>query len=278
MLVNILLPQFFLPRESVKLGRFIISKEHPHQEYHDPILAETVEPLTKLQQNYGAYHLDAANAGLASALTSILSSAISKRAKTSVRISTDLVKTYALANSDSWFNEAIGQEATQKWVERAVNQGDDIYVIVGFHTVSDTRIHQEHAHERQITSQVEVPVGLSLATIGAIAPLGNITDPSIPGHHQSFEGDKSSFLAPGEQVSALQVRKVHHRFLSSRNSDSLYLSKKPKWKVFDRFRDEEEEVDDFIETGILDLEDPEDPAGGWEKYDGPEGEVFLMRL
>jgi hypothetical protein len=34
---NILLSQYFLPLSAVSLGRFVISLNNPHQEFHEPI-------------------------------------------------------------------------------------------------------------------------------------------------------------------------------------------------------------------------------------------------
>jgi hypothetical protein len=33
---SILLPQFFLPLSAVSLGRFVISLDDPHQDFHNP--------------------------------------------------------------------------------------------------------------------------------------------------------------------------------------------------------------------------------------------------
>jgi hypothetical protein len=35
-MTTILFPQFFIPVRSLKLGRFVTSVDHPHQDYHDP--------------------------------------------------------------------------------------------------------------------------------------------------------------------------------------------------------------------------------------------------
>jgi hypothetical protein len=69
-----------------------------------------------------------------------MSSGFSRRANIKARIATDQVKTYILGNSGRWFEEAMSPEVTRKWVERAIDQGDDIYIIVGFHAVSNARI------------------------------------------------------------------------------------------------------------------------------------------
>jgi len=271
---SILFPQFFLPVESVKLGRFTTSIDNPHQEYHDPPCANAPETIISSREDYGGSHQDAVSAGFKSTLTSFMSSGISKRAKTGIRITTTQVNTYALANSGQWFTEAMSLEVTRKWVEKAIDQGDDIYLIVGFHTVSNARIVQESLLGREVAGQIKLPVGLTLAAIGAVAPLGNIVDPSVTGHHQAIEGGQIQFVAPGEQVCALQYRKVCHRWHSSRKIDKAFLSKNSRWQAYDRSRDDLEEEEDIIEVETMELEEPE---ADWERDLAPGGEILLLR-
>lgn len=272
---NILFPEFFLPFESIKLGRFTVSIKQPHQEYHDPSCASAPEAIIALRNDYGGLHHSALNTGFTTALTSLLSSGISKRAKTSIRIATDQVKTYTLGNSGKWFTEAMSLEETRKWVERAIDQDDDIYLVIGFHTITNARIVQESIQGREVGGQINLPIGLSLATVGAIAPLGNIVDPRVAGHRQLTEGGHIEFMAPGEQICALQYRKVCHRWLSSRNVDRVFLSKGSRWVTYDRCRDDEEGVDDIIEVETVELQEPE---GNWERDVASGGEVLLLLL
>jgi hypothetical protein len=272
---NILFPQFFLPFESIKLGRFTASIKQPHQEYHDPPCANAPEAIIALRNDYDGLHHSAHNTGFTTAITSLLSSGISRRAKTSIRIATDQVKTYTLGNSRKWFVEAMGLEETRKWVERAIDQGDDIYLVVGFHTISNARIVQESVQGREVGGQINLPIGLSLATIGAIAPLGNIVDPRVAGHRQLSEAGYIEFVAPGEQIFALQYRKVCHRWLSSRNVDGAFLSKGSRWAAYDRCRDDEEGVDDIIEVETEELQELE---GNYERDVTSGGEILLLLL
>jgi len=274
MTLNVLFSHFFLPAKSLRLGRFTTSIEHPHQEYHDPPCLDTPEAIITLCGNYDGLHQQTASTGFALALTSLMSSGLSRRAKINTRIATDQVKIYTLGNSGQWFTEAMGLEVTRKWVERTIDQGDNILIIVGFVTISDARIIQESALDRQAGGQISVPVGLSLSAVCAIAPFGNIVDPSVGGHHQVVEGGRIQFLAPGEQVCALQYRKVCHRWLSSRTIDKIFLSKVPRWAAYDRCRDDEEGEDDIIEVEMAELEDPD---GDWDKEAASGGEILLLR-
>lgn len=191
--LNIIASQFFLPLSSVKLARFITSIESPVQGYHDPIYARTPEPTISSRQSYFGLNHDGNNTSFGFALTSLMSAAFSRRVKTRVKVMADCVRTYSLDNCDEWFTEAVAKSGTKTWIERAVDRGYNIYMVVGFHTVTNARIAHEVVQDKNAGGQVKVPVGLTLAAVGAIAPLGDIIDPSVGGNKQSVNNSQASF-------------------------------------------------------------------------------------
>lgn len=277
MSLNIIVPQFFLPPSSVKLGRFITNIDHPHQGYHDPNYARTPKPAISSRESYIGLNHESSNANFGAALTSLISAGFSRRAKTQVAVMTDCVRTYSLDNSDEWFTEAMAMLGTRTWIERTVDRGYDIYMIVGFHTVTNARIAHKFAHERDAGGQINVPVSLTLAAVGAMAPLGNIIDPSVGGNSQSDDNTQAFFKAPGEQICAFQYRKVRHRWFSSNSIDTSRLSKSPRWSSVERGRDEEDGEDDIVEVEAIPL--PENELDGeWDRKETPVGEILLVRV
>jgi hypothetical protein len=92
----------------------------------------------------------------------------SKRAKSKVRIETNLVRTNTLHNSTQWFEKAVSSEETRRWFERAIDQGGDVYFIVGFHTVTDVRIIFESPEGNKHTRRLGLPIGMALNTVGVL--------------------------------------------------------------------------------------------------------------
>jgi hypothetical protein len=260
--------------ESVKLGRFIVSIEHPHLDNNDLAFADAPKAVTAIQNHYTGLLQGASNAGFASALTSLMSSGISKRATTSIRVKTDQVKTYTLENSVQRFIEAMNLGETRKWVENAIDQGRDIYLVVGFHTVSNACIIQGSLQRREAGGQIKLPIGLSLAAIGPVVPLENIIDPYVAGNYQVSEGGHIGFLAPGEQICALQYLKVCHRWLSSCNIDNTFLSKALHWKTYYQYRGDEEE-ENIVEVEAIELEEL---VGNCDREVASEGDILLLSL
>ncbi|KAI8710441.1 hypothetical protein NCS52_01574300 [Fusarium sp. LHS14.1] len=169
---SIILTPFFLPQDSIKLGRFVTRIDHPHQNHHDPPSTGQPRVLISLLDSYTGDHETASRSAFTTSITSLLSAGFSKRAKTKICVATDRVKTYTLDNSDSWFDEAIGLAATRCWIERALDRGEDIYMIVGYRTVTDASVSQASILGSSAEGQTTVPATLSLAAAGAIAPIG----------------------------------------------------------------------------------------------------------
>ncbi|WAO94559.1 Hypothetical protein NCS54_01214800 [Fusarium falciforme] len=263
---SIILTPFFLSQDSIKLGRFVTRIDHPHQNHHDPPSAGQPRVLVSLLDSYTGQHETASRSAFNASLTSLLSASFSKRAKMKICVATDRVKTYTLDNSDSWFDEAIGQAATRGWIERALDRGEDIYMIVGYRTVTDASVSQASILGNSAEGQITVPATLSLAAAGAIVPIGGLLDPSVGIRQQGLDGATSQFMAPGEQVCAFEYRKLCHRWLSSKHVDNSRLSGVRQWSSVERSRDEEDGEDDVIEVELTEVDDLDgDLDGDWDK-------------
>ena len=230
MALSIISLDFFLPFGSIKLGRLVKSIEFLTNHYHDPPYSPAPEGMLVVRDHCERTLRDERSAGFASKLTTLMSTGFSKRAKLRVRVETDTVKTYVLDNSEAWFWKATYLDETRNWIERAVG-GSGVYYVVGFHTVIDTRIISESVEGHQASGELTLPVGLTLAAVGVIAPLETVIDPGLKGHRTASDGAKTQFIIPGEQICALQYRKVSHRWLSSKKIANLKISKAPRWTV-----------------------------------------------
>ncbi|KAI9764066.1 MAG: hypothetical protein M1840_008870 [Geoglossum simile] len=226
---SILLSQFFLPLQAVSLGRFVISLDDPHQDFHDPPGPERV------QTQYDS---------IASQLTGFLSSSFSKRLKASIRITADQSKTYYLNNAGQCFRDAVKSQATRKWIERTIDEGEAIYVLGGQSAVGGT---------------LAVLVSTALTASGVVDP-GRIED------------EQQQFIAPAEQIYAVQYRKVCWKWFSSNKVDEITLAKKAWWKPYDGVRNLKGEPEDMIE---VELEDEIALEGDHDECTTESGEAFI---
>ncbi|WKT54201.1 hypothetical protein QSH57_004785 [Fusarium oxysporum f. sp. vasinfectum] len=272
---SIILPSYFLPQGSVKLGRFVTRIDHPHQNYHDPPSEAQPRALVSLLDSYTSEHQAASQSAFSATLTSLISAAFSKRARMKVRVATDHIKTYTLDNSDDWFNKVTCLPATRAWIERAIDRGEDIYMIVGFYTATNASISQTSIVRNSAGGQIQVPVALSLSAAGVVAPIGNLLDPGVGVSQQGLDGAASQFVAPGEQVCALEYRKLCHRWLSSKDVDNSRLSEVRQWSSMERSRDEEDGEDDVIEVELTVVDYLN---GDWDKEIVGDQVMFIRSL
>ncbi|KAF2185926.1 hypothetical protein K469DRAFT_664948 [Zopfia rhizophila CBS 207.26] len=269
---SILLSQFFLPLSAVSLGRFVISLDNPHQDFHDPLRHSGHEVTEKVQTQYDSVHHSVKHQNVASQLTTFLSSSFSRRLKASVRISAEQAKTYYLKNAGEWFRDAIQSKETQKWIERTIDEGEDIYMIVAYHTLLNARITEQLGGRSAASGNLVIPVSTALTASGVVVPFTNVADPGFGGFHGRVEDEQRRFIAPGEQMCAVQYRKVRWRWFASNKVDAMTLAKKAWWERYDRPRYLESETEDMIE---VELEDEIALEGDCDECTIESGEVFV---
>lgn len=269
---------FFLPLESVRLGRFI-NIHQPHEGYHEPLAAEAPKAIVG-DFAFSSQDQDSKNTRFGAALTSLISAGLTRSWKSDVHIAPARGINYSLDNSDAWFDKAVSTEDTRRWIERAAIRHDKIYMIVGIQTLIDARIFRTVVEEGQAGGKVNIPVSLFLATATATLPLAELVDPTVYGEHQSTGSGCLWLIAPGEQVCSLQYREVKPRWLDSRRVKEPRLSKTRRWLCMEGetrrevSEDEEDEKENQDMIGV-DFEDVNELVGEWDTVDTETGAIYL---
>jgi len=258
---NVLPQQTFLPLDSIRLGRLVLSVDKPEQDYFDPPCEEEIEFSVTTQRNYADLQESVADRDLFSILTRLVSASISKREKTYVQVTSTEAKKYILFNSGTWLKLALRAEATRSWIGQAIHQGHDVYMVVGYHTLLDAHIVEGSA--AVISRSVQLATAEAQSTPTAI---GASEDPS--------DGGQRQFVAADEQVCAVQYRKVRFRWLSSRDLDLASLDKN-QWKIQWNVRGQETGTNDVVEAELQDeLELEED----YEIHHSDTDGIFVINI
>ncbi|KIW89447.1 uncharacterized protein Z519_09603 [Cladophialophora bantiana CBS 173.52] len=262
---SVLIPQTFLPVEAIKLGRIVLNVADPQSDFLDPISPMDIEVVVKSHSDFIGHDSKSLEKGFSSTLTRLVSISRSKQKKTLTSITADRVVTHQISNSGKWFNQALENEATRKWIEQANNQGDDVYLVVGYHTMFDAQVVEGGSLDAKMTAHISLPIAEALAAAGVVIPLGDMIDPSVGGHRQQQQGQQKRFVAAGEQICAVQYRKLRFKWYSSSKMDDPTLGPS-KWKSYLTFRGQ---TDDVVE---VDLEDELELGDEVETYvfDGQE--------
>jgi len=269
---SILPSQLFLPLSAVGLGRFVISFDEPHQDFHEPRCTTGPDITETVQIQYDSIHHSVKHQNIASQLTNFLSSSFSKRLKASVRITADQAKTYYLNNAGQWFRDAVKSPETREWIERTIDEGEDIYIVVAYHTLVNARITAQLGGQSAAGGTMAVPVSTALTAYGVVVPFANVVDPGVGGFRGRIEDEQRQFMAPGEQIYAVQYRKVRWRWFARNKADEVTLETKAWWERYDRPRYLQSKPEDLIE---VELEEDVTLEGDYDECEIESGESFV---
>jgi hypothetical protein len=272
---NVILSQF-LPLLGIEIGRFVTSVDEPYQDYRDPDIGSSFKVVEKIETQYDGHDYQAAHQSFASKLTALLSLSFSKRHKTSIRITTNQVKTYYLDNNVECFRNAVQSEDMRRWIERTVDEGEDIYFVVGYRTITDAHVEARSGAQVMSDGKLVMPISTGLTAAGTVVPLGNLVDAGIAGSAGYSDDQQRFFVAQGEQIVAVQYRKVGFKWFASKTADKAMLAKKAHWERYDRPRYFQSDGIDMVE---VDLEDDLALEDQCEKYTiGSEEIISLVQI
>ena len=265
----------FLSVESIRLGRLVRNVDEPQSDYLDPdcnLCPESVIITPHL--HYEEVQQSTTDKSFTAVLTRLMSASRARRNKAYTQVTTDRVTTYQLGNSGSWFKSAIKTETAREWIKESIDQGDDIYVVVGYHTMLDAQVVEGAADALESSGQLGLPVTeVALAATGVMVPLGDIADPRVAGNNIKKQGIQRQFVADGEQICAVQYRKVRFKWFSSRDLDTALLEKETRWKMYWNIRGQEIGTNDVVE---VELHDELELEGDREKYTSETQGEFLF--
>jgi hypothetical protein len=204
---NALLPQGFLPLESIHLARFLVDLNHPQLAQHDPNIEINSKDDTLVSSHLSFSGRDQASSGrsFGAALPSLLSSSVSNTVNATTAVSAATVTSYQLVNSGTLFRKAVKNQSTRLWIEEQHDSGmSDVFFITGFYTMHDASVTLDASETKGVSQSIALPISAALASGGIVLPLGGITDPEVSASFERSKGSKVQFVAPGERVCAFQ--------------------------------------------------------------------------
>lgn len=220
-----------LPLNSVKLGRLVLNVKSPHQDFLDPVNGQLQpESIVKPQENFEDILNLSKTSKIRSRITALLAISYENRNTSAVKLTATRATTYQLLNSGTWFKNACAIPETRKWLEYAIEMDGNVYLVVGFHTLTDTRV-TETVTSGGTTNGGATFTGRSLGGV-VPAPVGDLLSSRVDSTRGVEHSRSRSFDAPGEQIYAVQYRKVEFKWFSSRKIERISLERDNRWKVY----------------------------------------------
>jgi hypothetical protein len=281
-----LVPNRLLARDAVDIGRLVLDINSPEQDYFDPKFAIDSDTIIVRQQvNFSEILQHTSGSKLHGFLTTAFGASYFKRNEKKLLVNSPRNMTYQLKNSSNIFERMCEIDLTKKWIEKAIGRGRSVYMVVGIQTLLDAQLSELDVKETGRTFDATLPVdSVASAAAGVPISLTNLFDTGAGGLWNHKWGTLANFIAPGEQVYAVQYRKVNFSWYSSKKVENSALQKGNRWKVYWlRSGGVEDEVDDEDNEDIVEAQLKEtlsisdlNLGTSYERFEIDDKEVILF--
>lgn len=266
--------QPILPLETIRIGRWVPNVRLPHHGYLDP--STEAPPRLHTFHHLHFRQMYERDAGTSFTLegTLLAYGSFLRRDLASESISSDVSTVYQMDDPDSYFRSAIKHPMNRQWIERALKTHGKIYMIIGYQTVLDAAIQMNDMLDTETTTRLQAPVGAALTAATAIPVLTEVLDSSADMALHKRQKSGQSFVAKGEQIVAIQYRRIHFKFFSSRKVGEDTLENECRWKYLWDMRGRDPVVNDLVEASLAynDMTDDERLEESDEAKDDDDGD------
>lgn len=250
---------------SVQLGRLVLDVKEPQGGYYDP-----PEPVNTLPPYDSKLFNDTVNdqkaITFAGYLTKLFAASHTSSSGININMKSSRCRTYQMDNSSTWYRKACKDEKTREWLNEQIENASDVFLIVGYQTLFNAKVNVEKDANRQTQGTAEIPVTDAM-THGASTQLTSSKplDMGVKGASSAKQSHQASLIGVGEQLYAVQFRRVKFDF---RKSDTVEASKLAQEHVWLRYKDVRTGGDDEgVDIVGSDLDDDlELEAGLWDQY------------
>jgi hypothetical protein len=260
----LVVPQLLVPRSQIDLGWLVLNKTNPTQDYHTlPVPANSTvavpsqELLTHLIRNKSTT--------LLAQLTKHLTANLGSHSDTAIKLSASQATSYFFKNSQEWYEAQRHNATTKQWLERAIERGENVYVIIGLYTLHDVQVSSHSGRGTNIAGSSRVSLTDAVAMTSAAMATGvpqaarNVADAMIGVSGNATSKREQSWSTTGELVFAVQYRKIQFNWYFRRQVESSFLEKGNRWQVLWDTRgdsmEQDEAEEDVLEAVMTDDEE-----------------------
>ncbi|KAI4213914.1 MAG: hypothetical protein LQ351_003609 [Letrouitia transgressa] len=258
MVGKLLLQSQLLPIESVSLARFVVNTASPQRRFHDPILESPPRSIRHKQYDFQEHTQRYKSTKVGGRLTELLQVFHGVNRSLEAHVNATSSISYELCQWDAVFEDACTSQATRKWIENVIEDGQDFYFVVGFRTFVDPRAYESIAKSSIKGGEMQLPASAVFEANFPGVAVGGVLDPGVDGSTTRARQNLRSFAGDGEMVYAVQYCKVSFKWYSSRKLDTAFLGK-TRWQVHWGVRALEEIAEDDVIEAVVE-EDKLEPS------------------
>ncbi|KAG9503437.1 hypothetical protein J7337_006282 [Fusarium musae] len=248
------------PRESVQLGRLVTTIKSPQNSYYPAGKQQFQEGDIYSVVNKDFYDLRQKNkdSKLQAVLTSVASLLFQTEEHLDTKIQDTICLTYFLDNADTKFREMCKDKVAREWFEDAFKKRRHVYMVTAIQTLIDAKMSLDSGTTGAVEAEVKIPVSKVLGEPTGAATL----DPKLVAQYREKKHRETGFVGQGEQIYAIQYRKVKWQLFSSRDMEMSFLEEGNRWQVMWKTMGAEKSTRDVLETTLEDDETPPDQKSG----------------
>lgn len=206
--------------------------------------------LKEIQIQYESSYRNIIDRNLTFHFTSFLSSFFSKRLSAFIYVSVDQIKIYYLNNPDQWFRNAVQSQKIQQWIEKILDEKENIYVVVTYHTLQDARITEYIESQNSVSDNVVISISTALTEFDIVVSFDNLVNLELEDFRDETENEQRRFIASNEQIFVVQYRKIRSRWFARNTMNEMTFAKKTWWKKYDKSRYLQNKAENMIEVKL----------------------------
>lgn len=244
------------PREGVQLGRLVTNMKAPQSDYYPTgkirYLKDDIYSIKG--KDFLDMHGKSTDLKLEAVLTSVLSAVFKRSGNVDTSIADTVCITYFLDNTDHKFEKMCREKMTREWFEKAYKKRKHVFLVTAIQTITEASLQLTEDQTSGAKIEGTVPVSNMAGNPVPVPAL----DPKLVLERLTTRHRETGFVAEGEQIYAIQYRKVRFELLSSRDMDHAYLEEGNRWKVMWKTMGAQKDQKDVLEVTLGGEEDLDD--------------------
>ncbi|MCJ1390660.1 hypothetical protein MMC18_003521 [Xylographa bjoerkii] len=254
-----------IPIENLSLGRLVPDIANPTQDaYTTP--NPTDEDIQKAPQNTYKSLVASHKKTSVRAHLIALGFDMSRELDNKLIIDSTIGKSYELREPTAWFSKICEAVEARRWLQTMDDNNRDIFFVSGFRTWSNATVTVEKTRGTSYGGDGDLPVDTIASLAGTALPVSLGLGLGAGSTVERSKTEKVSYYAPGEQVYAIQYRRVK----LNRSTKAKYLHQSTCWRDVLSQRGEED-TDGFVDAEVavalrLALPNEQVDEGDGEKY------------
>ncbi|PGH26500.1 hypothetical protein AJ80_01814 [Polytolypa hystricis UAMH7299] len=225
---HLVLPSRFLCREDVQLACLVPNIKEPELDaFESPVPLRPTDFTVNTIEDYHAFLQSRTDSRARAMLTRLARLTSETINSTDVQVAAQSARIYTLRKPAQLFGTLCKESNVREWLKEQVEDDMDVYFVIGL----DTLIDSSNAEGAQLKSRQSAQVAVPIGEIVGATPMGDYLDVGLEGGRGKNQETSYRYLAPGERICTLRLKKVIFRFWQPRDAANASLSKNSVWRT-----------------------------------------------